>query len=157
VLARALVVGLLGAAAVVASPASPSVAASGVTKFGNLHSGRCLEVLGARTDDFAPVGQFDCHGGPGQQWGYNTSTGVIQNINSGKCLGLLHGNTANGAAVVQLDCANNLQRWVLSSLGLVGNQQAGKCLEILGWRTDNSAPAALWECHGGNNQKWRWN
>jgi hypothetical protein len=35
---------------------------------GNQYSGKCLEVLYYSTDDFAPVGQYDCYGGANQKW-----------------------------------------------------------------------------------------
>ena len=29
-----------------------------------------------------------------------------------------------------------------------------RCLDVLDWRTDNGAPLIMWDCHGGNNQRW---
>lgn len=29
-----------------------------------------------------------------------------------------------------------------------------RCLDVLDWRTDNGAPLIIWDCHGGNNQRW---
>jgi hypothetical protein len=34
----------------------------------NVVSGKCLEVLHYSTANFAPVGQYACHGGPNQKW-----------------------------------------------------------------------------------------
>jgi endoglucanase len=30
----------------------------------------------------------------------------------------------------------------------------GKCLEAAGWGTANGTKAAIWDCTGGNNQRW---
>jgi hypothetical protein len=38
--------------------------------FYNIHTGKCLDLLGFNVNDFAPVGQWDCWGGPNQQWGF---------------------------------------------------------------------------------------
>lgn len=70
--------------AVIAVPA-PAFAEVGYNRlFQNRYSGKCLEISYGSTANFAPAGQYDCYGGPVEQWNYNTSTGLIQNVNSGK-------------------------------------------------------------------------
>ncbi|MCG5438708.1 RICIN domain-containing protein [Micromonospora sp. PSH25] len=32
---------------------------------------------------------------------------------------------------------------------------AGRCLDVIGNATANGSTVAIWDCNGGNNQKWR--
>ncbi|MEU4327613.1 RICIN domain-containing protein [Nonomuraea dietziae] len=96
------------------SGVSSAVASSSVrsTLIGNLHSGKCLEILGYSTADWAEAGQWTCHGGNNQQWNYSYTTGLIQNVHSGKCLEILGWSTAEGAVAGQWTChGGNNQRW----------------------------------------------
>ncbi|MGP3915180.1 RICIN domain-containing protein [Nonomuraea sp. 10N515B] len=88
-----------------ASAVSSAVASSSVssTLIGNLHSGKCLEILGWSTADWAEAGQWTCHGGNNQQWNYSYTTGLIQNVHSGKCLEILGWSTADGASGRSMD------------------------------------------------------
>ena len=49
---------------------SPASAAASVAPmmYVNVNSGKCLEVADWRTDNGAPVRQWDCTGQPNQQW-----------------------------------------------------------------------------------------
>ncbi|MGI8331485.1 RICIN domain-containing protein [Actinomadura scrupuli] len=125
---------------------------------GNRYSQKCLEILGYSRDNFAPAGQWTCHGGNNQLWNYSTSTGLIQNVHSGKCLEVLGYDRADGARVGQYDCyGGSNQVWIMNwTNGLIGNTFSGKCLEILGYSRDDFAPAGQWTCHGGANQQWSW-
>jgi hypothetical protein len=156
-----LVAGLVG----VATPASAAPPPPARTQtigysvlFQNANSGKCLEMLNYSTANFAPAGQWSCHGDVNQQWNYNTDTGLIQNVNSGKCLEVLNYSTANGAQVGQWDCygGQNQKWWLNPSTGLIQNQYSGKCLEVLNYSTANFAPVGQWDCYGGANQVWGW-
>jgi hypothetical protein len=35
------------------------------------------------------------------------------------------------------------------------NQNSGKCLDVAGWSGSNGAPLLQWDCHRGNNQRFR--
>jgi hypothetical protein len=55
----------------------------------NQRSGRCLDVTDAKTDDRAPIQQYDCNGGGSEKWiAQANSFGSFQILNSrtGKCL-----------------------------------------------------------------------
>lgn len=115
-------------------------------------------MIGWRTDDFAPVGQYDCHGGGNQTWNYSTDTGLIQNVHSGKCLDVEY--AGDGARAIQDVCGRTAtQYWVMvRSTSLIGNQATGRCLEIYGGSLDNFARANLWNCNSsGGGQHWWWN
>jgi hypothetical protein len=47
--------------------AGPATAASGGLLTG-VNSGKCLDVQDGATNDFTPVDQHTCYGGPVQQW-----------------------------------------------------------------------------------------
>jgi len=32
---------------------------------------------------------------------------------------------------------------------------SNRCLDVYGWSTENGADIVQWDCHGGNNQRWR--
>lgn len=157
--ARAVVAVLFAAALLQTGLAAPASAEVGYNVlFQNAHSRKCLDMLHWSTANFAPAGQYDCHGAPVQLWNYSTSTGLIQNVHSGKCLEVLYYSTANGATVGQYDCYGGAnQKWYLNRRnGLIGNIHSGKCLEVYGWSTANLAPVVQWDCHGGANQVWWW-
>ncbi|HCT78561.1 MAG TPA: hypothetical protein DGT23_18665 [Micromonosporaceae bacterium] len=144
--------------AVVAVPA-PAFAEVGYYRlFQNRYSGKCLEIPYGSTANFAQAGQYDCYGGPIEQWNYSTTTGLIQNVNSGKCLEVLYYSTANFAPVGQYDCYGGAnQQWYFNrSNGLIANRHSGKCLEVLYYATHNFAPVGQYDCYGGANQQWWW-
>jgi hypothetical protein len=156
---RAVLAAAIASALLLAGLAAPASAEVGYNVlFQNANSGKCLEVYGFSTANFAPTAQWDCHGGANQQWNYSTSTGLIQNVYSGKCLEVLYYSTANGATVGQYDCYGGAnQQWYMNrSNGLIGNRYSGKCLEVYGYSTANGASVVQWDCHGGPNQVWWW-
>lgn len=81
------------------------------------HSGKCLDVAGASQANSANIIQYDCHGGPNQQWrlipqgqGYYTITAQ----HSGKCLDVAGASQANGSHIIQYDCHRGFnQQWRL--------------------------------------------
>ncbi|WP_328940406.1 RICIN domain-containing protein [Streptomyces sp. NBC_00250] len=83
-------------------------------KYVNAYSGKCLEVADWRTDNGAPVRQWDCTGQPNQRWMVRVSTHgvVVVNKHSGKCLEVADWRTDNGAPVRQWDCTGQPnQQW----------------------------------------------
>jgi hypothetical protein len=38
---------------------------------------------------------------------------------------------------------------------MIVNRATGKCLDVNGWSADDGADVQLWTCHGGANQRWR--
>jgi len=82
--------------------------------FVNTQDNRCLDVNGGAKDNGAQIVQWDCHGGPNQQWrlqrdgdGYR-----LVSLNSGRCIGVDAGRTDPGAPARQWDCDGSPnQRW----------------------------------------------
>jgi hypothetical protein len=87
-----------------------------VFTFVNTKDNRCLDVNGASKDNGAQVLQWDCHGGPNQQWRLQRDGDGFRfvSLNSGRCIGVDSGSPAPGAAARQWDCDNSAnQRWQL--------------------------------------------
>ncbi|GAA3447324.1 hypothetical protein Pve01_43950 [Planomonospora venezuelensis] len=158
---------MLSAAALLLLPARPAEATTTFT-FGNLHSGKCLEVAYSSTADLANVDQYTCHSGNNQKWYIQPVGGgwqTLVNVNSGKCLDVLGWSTAEFATVTQYTCHGGAnQKWQLVEI-LVGpgqpnnrmmlrNQNSGKCLEILNYSTADFGEAVQYSCYQGANQVW---
>ncbi|MBB5963331.1 RICIN domain-containing protein [Planomonospora venezuelensis] len=158
---------VLSAAALLLLPARPAEATTTFT-FGNLHSGKCLEVAYSSTADLANVDQYTCHSGNNQKWYIQPVGGgwqTLVNVNSGKCLDVLGWSTAEFATVTQYTCHGGAnQKWQLVEI-LVGpgqpnnrmmlrNQNSGKCLEILNYSTADFGEAVQYSCYQGANQVW---
>lgn len=113
----------------------------------NSFSKKCLEVIGWRTDNLAPVVQYDCHAGANQQWTYNPQTGIVYNVHSRKCLEIVGWQTHDGAHAVQYDCHYGPnQLWKINrSNGVLVNQHSGKFLFVLGNSTANLAQVGQWD------------
>ncbi|MFF5229407.1 RICIN domain-containing protein [Dactylosporangium sp. NPDC000521] len=87
-----------------------------VFAFVNTKDNRCLDVNGGSKDNGAQILQWDCHGGPNQQWRLQRDGDGFRfvSMNSGRCIGVDSGSPAPGAAVRQWDCDNSAnQRWQL--------------------------------------------
>ncbi|MGW2787662.1 RICIN domain-containing protein [Streptomyces populi] len=147
--------------------ATPAEATTTFT-FGNLNSGKCLEVAYASTADLANVDQYTCHGGNNQKWYIQPAGGHWQNlvnVNSGKCLDVYGWSTADFATVTQYTCHGGAnQKWELvevfigpgqpSNRMMLRNQNSGKCLEILNYSLVDFGPAVQYSCYQGANQVW---
>ena len=68
------------------------------------HSGKCLDVSSASTDDGAAIIQWQCHGGENQQWRVEAVTGGYRLVarNSGKCLDVQGESTNDGGSLMSL-------------------------------------------------------
>ncbi len=86
--------------------------------------GKCMDVEGYGTANFAKVHLWDCHGGANQLW-QPQPNGALRNPVSGRCLDLNAGNTTNGVQLQLYDCNNQWpQQWQIpgaSSGGPFGN------------------------------------
>ncbi|MEV7770148.1 RICIN domain-containing protein [Kitasatospora sp. NPDC086791] len=142
-------------------PGFPNGIPPKVAMLRNVNSGKCLEVADWRTDNGAPVRQWDCHGGASQVWNFVSGTpGTFVNVNSGKCLEVADWRRDNGAPVRQWDCHGGASQnwgWGRNSPteGWKISNNFLKALEIGGWSTENGAPADQWDFHGGDNQRWQ--
>jgi hypothetical protein len=144
-----------------AIPAGPPPAPPGTLQ--SVASGKCLDLPGGVTrDGTAPI-QYDCHGGPNQQWSVDAAGDAgarIVSRMSGKCLGADPNNPAPGGVIVQSPCgAAPRQLWVLSNAengATLRNAATLLCLDVPGASNANGTKPVLWTCNGGNNQTWRY-
>ncbi|MFF4012541.1 RICIN domain-containing protein [Streptomyces sp. NPDC001717] len=126
------------------------------------HSFQCLEIADWRTDNGAPVRQWPCITGNGNQLFLfsDSQPGTLKIYHSGKCLEIADWRTDNGAPARQWGCTGgNNQKWLVhwkdgGSRLVFENYHSGKCLEIADWSRDVGAPARQWTCSNGENQKW---
>lgn len=126
------------------------------------HSGKCLDVSGVSTANGANIIQYDCHGGPNQQWTLTDKGGgyyLAVAKHSGKCLDVAGVGTGNGTNIIQYDCHSGPnQQWMLIPQGqgyyLATAKHSGKCLDVAGASTGNGANIIQYDCHAGPNQLW---
>jgi hypothetical protein len=151
-------VGFTGSAQAI--PAGPPPAPLGAVQ--SLASGKCLDLPGGQTADGTPAIQYECHGGPNQQWNIESAGEAgyrIASRLSGKCIGTDPGHTAGGR-IVQSQCGNSSdQLWVLESAGngyVLRNAANRLCLDLPGASLANGAKLIAWVCNGGINQTWRY-
>lgn len=125
------------------------------------HSGKCLDVSGASSNNGAPIIQWDCNGGQNQQWRL-VPVGSYYRIvarHSGKCLDVTGASRVNGAQVIQWDChGGDNQLWSLVSAGggyyRITAKHSGKCLDVQGASSSSGTRVIQWDCHGADNQLW---
>jgi ricin-type beta-trefoil lectin protein len=168
-LIKAISVSFVAAVALLALPQPAQAAPLSFDKplhFFFVHSGRCLDVLGFRTDDGAPVGQWTCNGLSNQSWVLRAvgPSGLyeVRSSYSGKCLDALGFRTESGAPVGQWTC-NGLsnQQWrvhyVDPRLGtetlVLINNYSGNCLDMPGPSMANGTRADQVFCHMLYNQQ----
>jgi len=126
------------------------------------HSGKCLDVAGVGTGNGTNIIQYDCHGGPNQQWTLTDKGGgyyLAVAKHSGKCLDVAGVGTGNGTSIIQYDCHSGPnQQWMLIPQGqgyyLATAKHSGKCLDVSGASTANGANVTQYDCHAGPNQLW---
>jgi|GEM_PF-3383146 len=114
--------------------------------------GRCLDVPWS-TANGTPVWAYACHGGANQRWTFNQG-GEIRGL-GGKCLDLADGDTTNRTPFRLWDCNGSAAQ----KFHLRGEIRGpgGLCLDNP-WSTSDGTLPLVWDCHGGENQKWehRW-
>lgn len=126
------------------------------------HSGKCLDVLGASIDDFAPIIQYDCYGGANQQWQFiSLEEGYycIVARHSGKVLDVFGTSTDDLAAVMQYSSHGGAnQQWRLEEVGegyyQIVARHSGKALDVFGASPENFTELIQYEAHGNQNQHW---
>ncbi|MFJ2778941.1 RICIN domain-containing protein [Kitasatospora sp. NPDC087315] len=143
--------------------ASAVYGGEGPFRYINKSSGKCLEVADWRTDDGAPVRQWDCSSGDNQRWrlvdapgGYVGQVSLI-NVHSGKCVYFDGGGKPVGGELLKQFTCNNAQRWSMvysggptSLMFEIENMR----MEIGGFSNAQGAPAQLWWSNSGANQQW---
>ncbi|GAB3651648.1 RICIN domain-containing protein [Glycomyces tarimensis] len=125
------------------------------------HSGKCVDVVSASTDDGAEIIQWDCHGGLNQQWRLRDVGGGYHEIvsqASGKCLDIDAASTADNARVIQWSCNGGTnQQWELRDTGgytEIVARHSGKCLDVIDSSTANGTRLQQYDCDGGADQQW---
>ncbi len=126
------------------------------------HSGKCLDVEGARPDNGANVQQWACGGGSNQRWRLEDSGGgyyKVVAVHSGKCLDVTGASSNNGANALQWDCnGGSNQLWRFDQVGdayRITPKHSGKSLDVAGASPNNGANVQQWQYGGGANQLWR--
>lgn len=90
-----------------AMPAGPPPGPPGTVQ--SLASGKCIELPGGQGRDGTAAIQYDCHGGPNQQWNIEPADAGyrIASRMSGKCIGTDPGHAAAGGHIVQSPCGRS--------------------------------------------------
>ena len=139
-----------------AMPAGPPPAQIGTLQ--SLASGKCIDLPGGQVRDGTQVIQYECHGGPNQQWKFVSAgaagTRIVSRL-SGKCMGL----DPVGNRVMQSQCDGSPdQLWAIEISGsgnTIRNSANELCLDVPGASLANGAKLIAWTCNGGINQTWR--
>jgi hypothetical protein len=126
-------------------------------------SGKCLDLPGGQTSDGTLAIQYDCRGGPNQQWNIedagNAEYRIVSRM-SGKCIGTDAASAAAGGHIVQSRCDGSPgQLWALKTAGngfVIRNVPNGLCLDVPGASIANGVKPIAWICNGGSNQTWRY-
>lgn len=129
----------------------------------NVHSNKCMDILGASTAPEARAVQYTCvYGGVSQQWflwlvtetSFNNSY-YIGNAHSGQCLTPL--NTARGAELVQTHCVGGAsQDWwtAIDSYRTWRNDYTNYWVEVDRASSSNFARIVQWSGHDYTHQQW---
>ncbi|WP_405419221.1 ricin-type beta-trefoil lectin domain protein [Streptomyces erythrochromogenes] len=118
------------------------------------HANKALDVAGWAPG--APAQIWDFWGGPNQDVTFNDDHEL--RIFGNHCLDGGAGTAAT--QVTSQPCSGaESQKWVggvniPTSAPMVFHVASGLCLDVSGWGTKNSTPVTLYDCHGGDNQKW---
>ncbi len=129
------------------------------------NSGKCLDVQGISTKAGAAVQQWECWGGPNQQWVFNKGADgyyQITSVNSGFALAVDGDSSGRGAGLTQWEYSDTAnENWSLRSIGggyynLVA-QSTGMCLDVRGGpnATGDGVLVQQWPCSGQDNQAWQ--
>lgn len=160
---KAAVLGALAlfAGAVFATASSSAGAAEEGTEIRSWHNNRCLTVAHFNAGDGASVHMYDCNGATTQKW--VRDRGRLRNVFGNKCLVPSIGNGENGASLSMYTCdfggAGGWQVFYRSAqAGEEGRIRTlvspNRCIEISGGNWWQGASVQLWDCAGGNHQRW---
>ncbi|MFC4517604.1 RICIN domain-containing protein [Streptomyces ehimensis] len=130
------------------------------------HSGKCLDIDHAKTDNGIKAQQWTCNGTVAQQWRMvpvDNSSFELRSIASGKCLEVENSGTQEGADVQQWRCSGGKQmRWrtVLVDAGrdlfeIRPTHTDNRCLDIDRAMMENGVRAQQWGCNQSEAQLWQ--
>jgi len=126
------------------------------------HSGKCLDVYGASTDDAAAIIQWTCTGGPNQQWRLErVPSGAYRLVarHSGKVLDVYGALIDDLAPAIQYPGhGGDNQLWTLEPVSggyvRIIARHSSKALDVSGASLDDGASVIQYTPHGGTNQQW---
>lgn len=150
-----------GRAAVGSRAAASAVPPVPVYQIRNDHSGMCLSVRDAGTQDGDPVTQFPCAFYPDQAWEFSASPGIVGNAykvinaHSHLCLSVFDAGTNDGAKIDQWDCGFLDQNWITPRIFTDGTSSTGpfvdflsqKCLSVPDASTQQDVQLDQWDCN----------
>ncbi|MEX3105720.1 MULTISPECIES: ricin-type beta-trefoil lectin domain protein [unclassified Streptomyces] len=114
-------------------------------------SGRCVDVPNQSQTPGTQVVLWDCNGGANQRWA-STSTGELR-VYDTFCLDA-PGGTAGSPAVIAACTGSGSQKWAFHADGTITGTPSGLCLDAAGQATGNGTKIQVWNCTGGDNQRW---
>lgn len=127
------------------------------------HSGKCVDVPAASSQEGVPLVQSTCwQGADSQKWALRDLGGGLYQLiakHSAKCAEVRAGALADGVNVHQAACwaGAGQQAWFVRDAG-AGEyefiaQHSGKCLDVRDASLHDGAPIVQWTCSG--RQRWR--
>lgn len=124
------------------------------------HSGKCVDVAAASTQNGARIQQWDCNGTVAQVFRVTSVGGgyyKIENPNSNKAFDITEVSTQNGAPLQQWGYGGGQNQQF--SIEYAGNNRfsirarhTGKALDVNAWSQNAGAAIIQWPYHGGDNQ-----
>ncbi|GGR04095.1 RICIN domain-containing protein [Streptomyces netropsis] len=149
-----------------AEPRSVAPEATPMAQLQVAHSGKCLDIDRAKTENGVRAQQWTCNGSQAQLWyvlSKDDSTFVLMSGSSRKCLEVENSGTQNGAAVQQWECTSGKQmRWQMVLVDhtrklfqLRPVHTEDRCLDIDRSSMQNGAKVQLWRCNQTEAQLWR--
>ena len=134
-----------------AGPTAPAPGPPGL-RFGGVQSGRCIDVTGGSTADFARMELLSCNGSAGQAFTY-TAASELRVL--GKCVDAEGQSTADGTPIILYTCNGQLnQKWTFGPGGTIRGVQSSRCIEAAFLGQVDGTPLQLWDCTGAANQAW---
>ncbi len=94
---------------------------------------------------------WDCNGGANQRWA-STSTGELR-VYDTFCLDAPGGGSGS-PAVIAACTGSGSQKWAFHADGTITGTPSGLCLDAAGQATGNGTKIQVWNCTGGDNQRW---
>jgi len=129
----------------------------------NRHSGKCIDVEGASSDNGANIFQWTCHSNANQQWLMeDMGSGYIRlrAQHSNKCADVWAWSTEDGGEIRQYTCTSGTnQQWTVEDMGSgyfrLRNRYSGKCMDDWAWNTADGADLRQYTCNSYNVQQFR--
>lgn len=116
--------------------------------------GTCVDVEGASKDDYTKLLMWGCHGNANQRFVIDGQRRLVVQ-HSGKCVDVRAADTQNGADVVQYTCHDDQphQKFTYRDGTLRPDHAPDMCLNVHANDPSPGARFQLWQCSGGDNEK----